>query len=133
MSEQDFYKILFDEKIFDPFAYDISSIPAEIIFGEFTFKYEKSSEKDKKSYVVVSYYKKDTNIPEMILNSINKKYIISECGIHSEPQGIFKKIITDSCDKLYINQKLGLRIFIEEMKNYFNRVYIPDISRRKAK
>ena len=133
MSEQDFYKVLFDEKIFDPFAYDIGSIPKEITFGEFIFKYEKPIDNNKKGYVVVSYYKSDANIPEIILNSINAKYITSECGLHSEPQGILKKLIVDSCDKLYITHKLGLRIFIDEMKSYFTRVYVPNNARIKTK
>lgn len=133
MTEADFYKVLFDEKIFDPFIYDFGNIPTEITFGEFIIKLEKSPKKDNKFLAVISYYKDEIGIPNELLNSINNKYITKECGIYSEPDCITKELLIASPEKLYINQRLGLKIFIEEMKNYFSRVYKPDLTRKKTK
>ena len=133
MSEQDFYITLFNEKIFNPFMYELGNVPKKITFSEFVFEFVESPNDRSNSTVIISYYKEDAFIPENILRSIDKVYITSACGIYSEPKCITTKLDVTSCKKLYIKEKLGLRIFIEEMKEYFTRVYKPAYTREKIK
>lgn len=133
MSEQDFYKVLFDENIFSPFSYNLGEIPSKITFCEFTFEFVKSKESFGENYVMVSYYKEDANLPEELLKSITGKYITSECGIASKPNSITKNTITIPSKNLYIYRKIGLQVFILEMKRYFNRIYRSRNVRTKQK
>lgn len=133
MSESDFYKILFEENIFSPLSYDLGSIPNKITFGEFVFEFKKADEPFGDSYAIVSYYQEGVNIPRELINSLKKKYITTECGIYSKENSKNKNGVNELSSVLYISRRVGLQVFISEMKGYFCRVYNCSNTRTKTK
>lgn len=131
MSESEYYRVLFEENIFALTSYDLGSIPRKITFGEFVFEFVENKETNIGSYVIVSYYKDDDNMPEELLLSIKNKYVTKECGISSSLQCVTKETITKPSHSLYITRRIGLIVFIREMKCYFNRVYNKNSVRKR--